>query len=103
VNYPDGTVVPKSRDIAKVWRLQNSGTCAWDEGFSLQPVGGEAMGGKAWVIDEENEFVDPGENVDIQVDMVSPSTAGEHTGLWRMQGDNGQYFGVTIQIVIVVE
>jgi hypothetical protein len=103
VNYPDGAVVKRSRAIAKVWRIQNTGTCTWDEGFSLQHVGGEAMGGKAWVIDQENEFVKPGDTVDIQVEMETPSTPGEHSGYWRMQGDNGFYFGVTVQIVIVVE
>lgn len=103
VTYPDGTVVKGGADIAKVWSIKNTGTCTWDDGFSLQPVLGDAMGGKAWIIDEEKEFVKPGEIIEIQIDMRVPKTAGEHGGSWKMQGDNGQYFGTFLTIKIVVE
>jgi hypothetical protein len=103
VNYPDGTVVKGGSDIAKVWSIKNTGTCTWDEGFSLQPVLGDPLGGKAWVIDDEKEFVKPGDIVEIQIDMRIPNAAGEYGGTWKMQGDNGQYFGTFLSILIVVE
>jgi hypothetical protein len=103
VTYPDGTVVQDNQFITKAWTIKNSGTCTWDDGFSLQPVTGEAMGGKAWVIDEEKEFVKPGDTVEIQIEMKTPSDGGEHGGCWRMKGDNDFFFGTYVCILITVE
>jgi hypothetical protein len=103
VTYPDGTAVKGGEWIAKVWSIQNTGTCTWDDGFSLQPVTGEAMSGKAWVIDQKKEFVDPDEIVEIQIDMKVPDSAGEHGGCWRMKGDNDYYFGTYLCVLVNVE
>jgi hypothetical protein len=103
VNYPDGTVVEENTRIVKSWQIQNTGTCIWDDGFTLRPVTGEAMEGKPWEIKLRSDFVDPDEIVNISVEMKTPSTGGEHGGCWRMQGDNGQYFGTFMCILITVE
>ena len=104
VTYPDGTVVKGGQWIAKVWSIQNTGTCTWDDGFSLQPVTGEKMDGKPWVIDEKNiKKVKPDEIVEIRIDMKVPKKPGEHGGCWRMLGDNGYYFGTYLCVLIMVE
>ncbi len=103
VTYPDGTAVKAGQWIAKVWSIQNTGTCTWDDGFSLQPVTGEAMSGKAWEIKEKKDFVDPDEIVEIQIDMKVPEGAGEHGGCWRMKGDNGYFFGTYLCVLVKVE
>lgn len=102
VTYPDGTVVQDNKDLAKVWSIQNSGTCTWDDGFSLQPITGDAKG--TWIIDEKvNKKVEPGEIVEIRIDVKTPSTGGEWGGCWRMQGDNGQFFGTPLCLLVVVK
>lgn len=101
VTYPDGTVVQDNANLAKVWSIKNSGTCTWDDGFSLQPITGDAKG--TWVIDEDKEFVEPGEIIEIQIDVKTPSTGGEWGGCWKMQGDNGQFFGTPLCLLVVVE
>jgi len=102
ITYPDGTVVEDDVFIAKVWSIQNTGTCIWDDGFSLQPVTGDAKG--AWVIDEKvNKKVDPGEIVEIRIDIRTPTKGGEWGGCWKMQGDNGQYFGTFLCLAVKVE
>jgi len=101
VTYPDGTVVEDNADLAKVWSIKNTGTCTWDDGFSLQPITGDAKG--TWVIDETKEFVDPGEIVEIRIDVRTPSKGGEWGGCWRMQGDSGQFFGTPLCILVTVE
>ena len=104
VTYPDGTVVKGGDWIAKVWSIQNTGTCTWDDGFSLQPVTGDAMNGEAWVIDEKTiKKVEPNEIVEIRVDMKVPKKPGEHGGCWRMEGDNDYYFGTFLCVLIMVE
>jgi hypothetical protein len=106
VNYPDGTVVKGGAEIAKTWRLKNTGTCTWDDGFSLQPVTGEAMGGKPWKITADSsskDFVKPGNTVDITIEMQVPDSAGDHGGCWRMQNDSGYYFGTYACVLVKVQ
>jgi hypothetical protein len=101
VTYPDGTVVEKNAWLAKVWSIQNTGTCAWDDGFSLKPVTGDAKG--EWVIDEKKEFVDPNEIVEVRIDIKTPSKSGEWGGCWRMMGDDDYYFGTYLCLLVMVD
>jgi len=101
VTYPDGAVVEDNAWIAKVWSIQNTGTCTWDDGFALKPVTGDAKG--EWVIDEVKEFVEPNEIVEVRIDLKTPSKGGEWGGCWKMQGDNGFYFGTFLCILVRVE
>lgn len=101
VTYPDGTVVQDNVNLAKIWSIQNTGTCTWDDGFSLQPITGAAKG--TWVIDEVKEFVKPDEIVEIRIDIKTPSIGGEWGGCWKMQGDNGQYFGTPLCLLVMIE
>lgn len=101
VTYPDGTEVQDNTNLAKVWSIRNTGTCTWDDGFSLQPITGAAKG--TWVIDQTSEFVEPNEIVEIRIDVKTPSTGGEWGGCWRMQGDNGQFFGTPVCLLVMVK
>lgn len=102
VTYPDGTVVQDKQLIAKVWQIKNTGTCTWDEGYSLQHVMGESLGGKPWEIKHKSQFVKPGEIVEIRIDMQTGTKGGEHGGCWQMYGDNGYNFGTLLCIKIIV-
>jgi Ig-like domain from next to BRCA1 gene len=101
ITYPDGKVVEDNVFIAKVWSIQNTGTCTWDDGFSLQPITGDAKG--TWLIDQTKEFVKPGEIVEIRIDIRTPSKAGDWGGCWRMQGDSGQWFGTPLCLLVNVQ
>ena len=102
ITYPDGTVVEDNSWISKRWSIQNTGTCAWDDGFSLQPATGDAKG--TWVIDEKvYKKVDPGEIVEIEIDIKTPTKGGEWGGCWKMKGDNGQFFGTFLCLLVMVE
>jgi hypothetical protein len=61
------------------------------------------MSGKAWVITAKKDFVDPEEIIEIQIDMRVPESAGDHGGCWKMQGDNGYYFGTVLCVLVKVE
>jgi hypothetical protein len=100
VNYPDGDFVRVSMLIKKVWRVQNTGTCTWDEGYALVHVAGNALGGKTYEIKLKKDFVEPGDIVDLGIEMVTPSKKGDYGGCWRMRGDNGYYFGTFLCIQI---
>jgi hypothetical protein len=103
ITYPDGEVVKGSKAIEKIWRVQNTGICTWDDGYALVHVAGDALSGKTWELERKSDFLAPGDTKDIGVIMITPSNSGTYSGCWRMRGDNGYYFGTLLCIEIVVE
>lgn len=103
ITYPDGTEVKADKRITKIWRIQNTGTCTWSEGYKLVQYSGDNMNATKWFIFYDKEFVKPDKTVDISVEMTTPSTKGEHGGCWRLQGDDGYYFGTPMCILITVK
>ncbi|MDK1081891.1 MAG: NBR1-Ig-like domain-containing protein [Anaerolineae bacterium] len=101
ITHPDNSVVQDNTWLEKFWSIQNTGTCTWDDGFSLQPVLGDAKG--EWLIDTTKKFVDPGEIVEISIEIKTPSTGGDWGGCWKMEGDNGQLFGTLLCLLVNVQ
>jgi hypothetical protein len=102
VTYPDGTAVKQDAWLAKVWSVQNTGTCTWDDGFSLQPVTGDAKG--TWEITAKKDFVKPDDIVEIRIDIKTPSKSFDNWGgCWKMMGDNGYYFGTFLCLSVKVQ
>jgi hypothetical protein len=85
--------------FTKTWKVQNSGTCAWDAGFKFQSTGGNAMGATAFTLPAS---VAAGASYDISVPMTAPSTSGTVRGNWRMSTAAGQFFGDEVFVQIVV-
>lgn len=101
VTVPDGTIFPPGKGFEKVWRLKNSGTCPWGEGYALAFIGGERMEApEAQALEGQ---VAPGEAVEIKVAMKAPSVPGAYTGWWRMRNPSGILFGNKIYVQIVVQ
>ena len=106
VTYDDTVekpVLKANKRVLKIWRVQNTGTCAWDDGFVLVQYSGDNMDASKWEIKKKADFVDPGEIVDISVELTVPSKKGEHGGCWRMKGDNDFYFGTSLCFNFLVE
>lgn len=102
VTYPDGTAVKQDDWLKKIWKIQNTGTCTWDEGFSLKPVTGDAKG--SWDITAKKDFVKPDETVDIAIEIKTPSKSLDSWGgCWKMMGDNGYYFGTFLCLDVKVQ
>lgn len=101
---PDGTVFDGGEDFKKIWRVQNTGTCKWDEGYRLVFIGGDDDIDPVNVkLQNAKDFVQPGATADIGVDLTAPLKVGKYTGTWRMQADNGEYFGDQLTVVIEVK
>jgi hypothetical protein len=100
---PDGTVFDGGEDFEKVWRVQNTGTCKWDEGYKLVYIGGDEELDPVSVSLTSANFVDPGATADLGVDLTAPLKVGKYTATWRMQADNGEYFGSELTVVIEVK
>jgi len=99
VTVPDGTVVTPGARIDKIWRIRNSGSCPWESGSTWVFMSGEQMGAAP------SQAVPPtaaGGNVDIGVTMYAPVAPGTYTAYWRMKSHDGQIFGQTGSVRIVI-
>lgn len=103
VTVPDGTVLEAGETFTKVWRIRNTGTCAWDpdEGdFMWTFIQGDQMGGPDQV--PITERVEPDGEYDVEIELTAPTTPGEYRGDWQLTDSNGDPFGVPFWVIIQV-
>jgi len=99
LTVPDDTVLQPGVAFTKSWRIRNSGTCDWGPGFQLVFVEGSQLGAAASVAIPATPS---GATVDVTAQMMSPTEPGTYKSRWRLQSDQGQAFGSTIYVLIVV-
>ena len=92
VNVPPGTVMSPGAKFIKTWRLQNVGTCEWSRSYQLVFFSGEQMNVPSPIAFPVS--VEPGETVDISLEMTAPSMAGSYQGYWMFKNANGALFGI---------
>lgn len=80
VTIPDGTIMTPGQTFIKKWRIRNTGQCAWN-GYSLVFDSGDAMSGPA---SKPIGVVNPGQEIDLEVNLTAPNTAGNYKGYWRI-------------------
>jgi hypothetical protein len=92
VTIPDGMQVLPGRSFTKTWRLMNSGTCAWTPDYSIVWFSGVEMAQQIEI--DLPITVNPGEVVDVSVDMTAPMEPGEAQSNWKLRDDKGILFGI---------
>jgi len=104
VTIPDGTILKPGVDFIKQWAIRNTGTCTWDEGYALVFIGGDqAMDPVNFEFKNSDDFVAPGEGINIGVPLTAPLAEGKYLGTWRMKSDSGVYFGTPLTVDFVVK
>ena len=93
VTVPDGTNFAPGVTFKKTWRLKNIGTCTWETTYSVVFDSGEKMGGPASA--NLPVAVAPGQTVDLSVDLIAPSLAGNYIGYWKLKNASGTLFGTS--------
>jgi hypothetical protein len=92
VTIPDDTRLEPGQSFTKTWRLQNVGTCTWDETYAMVWFSGEKFGSTLSVPLRGN--VPPGATVDLSVDMVAPEAPGTYQSHWKLRNTAGVLFGI---------
>ena len=101
---PDGTVIKPGINFEKKWRVQNTGSCRWDEGYKLVFIAGDkALDPYTFEFKKTTDFVDAGATADLGIDLTAPLKEGTYTATWRMQNDKGFFFGTLLTVVIEVK
>jgi hypothetical protein len=92
ITIRDNMQIEHGTNFLKVWRLRNDGTCVWNRSYSLIFFGGERMGATNTI--SLPEIVQPGQTIDLAIDMTAPEVPGTYQSFWRLQSGDGDYFGI---------
>jgi len=106
-NYPDGSVFKPGEDFKKQWSVRNIGNCVWDDGYALKITNHtkdcEAMDAVNFRFKNSKDFVDPGEGVNLAANLTAPLAKGTYQCTWRLQNDQGFWFGTPLTVVFEVK
>jgi len=100
VTWKDGSIILASTPFKKTWKLQNHGSLTWPEGTKLIWVGGDPLGNKVEVPIPSTSST---KDVEVSVDLVSPSVPGRYVSYFRLSCREGEKFGHRIWIDLTVQ
>jgi hypothetical protein len=95
VTIADGSAISPGKSFTKTWRLQNTGTCSWTSSYALIFISGDGMGAPSVVGLPGN--VNPGETVDLSVNLTAPNKKGHYRSYWKLRNASGVLFGIGSQ------
>ena len=100
LSLPDGTLVLPGESLDKRWRVENSGTCNWDESYSIALVAGPDLGAAA---DQALFPARSGSQAEVRILFTAPQEPGTYRSAWQAHDPQGQPFGDEVYIEIVVQ
>jgi hypothetical protein len=104
VTIPDGSIIKPGVNFQKIWAIRNTGTCTWDDGYKLVFYAGDrAIDPYDFAFKKSSDFVAPGKGINIAINLTAPLAEGKYQGHWKMQNDQGQWFGTFLSVYIEVK
>jgi hypothetical protein len=99
LTVPDWTQVSPGTVLDKEWKVKNSGTCNWNETYSIRLVSGPDLGvaSPQALIPARN-----GAEAVIRVSITAPADPGKYSSTWQAYSADGQPFGEWFSVAIVV-
>jgi hypothetical protein len=88
--YLDATPVEAGQTVGRVWRVRNTGECAWTAGYELVPVEGVSFGVEPIPL---GASVAPGQETDLRLAVFAPATPGLYAGGWALRSPAGALLG----------
>jgi hypothetical protein len=92
VTIPDDTKIGSGQPFSKTWRLENVGSCTWTRLYAATFFSGNSLGAR--YTQNLQQPVEPGDMVDITVDMVAPQNVGLYQSNWMLSDPDGELFGI---------
>ncbi len=99
VTIPDGAPVKPGEALNKIWRVRNTGNCAWDATYHIVFNEGAQLDANA---EQPLPPTAPGATADITVKMTAPKTAAIYIGKWRLRAPNRALFGQGLLVAVRV-
>jgi hypothetical protein len=84
---PDGTKFPPGQYFTKIWVIRNTGVCAWNEDFRWTLVEGEDFTAPTDLT--LNQIVNPGEDLEVKLELKTPLLEGLYQGTYKIFTDEG--------------
>ncbi|OGO72649.1 MAG: hypothetical protein A2Z49_05115 [Chloroflexi bacterium RBG_19FT_COMBO_56_12] len=99
LTIPDGSQVSAGSSLDKRWKVQNSGTCNWDERYRIKLVSGSDLGAQ-----EQTLFpARSGTELTVQILFIVPAEPGTYQSAWQAHDPQGNPFGDPFYIQVVVQ
>jgi hypothetical protein len=92
ITIPDDTKMAPGAPFSKTWRLKNVGNCTWTRLYTVSFFSGNSLG--AQYTQYLQQPVNPGDIVDLTVDMVAPDRIGVYQSNWMLSDPGGALFGI---------
>ena len=99
ISYPDGSQVTPGASLDKRWRVQNAGTCNWDERYRFKQTSGSEMGAAP------SQALYParsGTETILQILFTAPKEPGKYRSSWQAFDPQDHPFGDPVYIEIIV-
>lgn len=92
VTITDDSIIPPGEVFVKTWRLLNAGACSWNTNYSMVWFSGEQFAdSRSYPLDH---VVQPGNTIDLSIEMTAPLKAGTYQSNWKLQNSSGYLFGI---------
>lgn len=95
VTIPDNSQMGPGNGFVKTWRIKNTGTCTWDNRYSLVHSGGDLLGAITTSFPLV-ATVAPGQTVDLSVSLIAPAALGSYQSDWKLSTPQGARFGLGV-------
>jgi hypothetical protein len=97
----DGSSLLAGKELVKTFEILNTGTCAWDDGysFSFRPEYSSSPEGASIGYYGKDEFIlavnqiKPGETGVFKINFTVPRKIGAYVWAWKLKDDSGALFG----------
>jgi hypothetical protein len=99
-----GSELSPGETFARVFRVRNTGTCDWGEGYVFDYGGGNVeaarMAGEPTPI---TEVVPAGDVYELELNLTAPEESGDYQAFWYMLDPRGVSFGERLYVSVVVK
>lgn len=103
VTIPDGASVTAGQPFVKIWRFRNTGTCAWNNTYTISKVQGDSLAMSGTSASLPN--TPPGSEVDISVTLtaaLATPLGSQQTAIFQLYTPNRQPFGDQPYVLVTI-